>query len=58
MQPVGTKINTIYSGKLLKGQHNFEWTVNNEQGAKVSKGLYLLKIKATNINENSVIVVN
>ncbi len=54
----GQKINTIYSGKLMKGQHNFEWNLNNEQGAKVSKGLYLLKIKATNINQNSVIVVN
>ncbi len=54
----GQKINTIYSGKLLKGQHTFEWNVNNSQGTKVSKGLYLLKIKATNINQNSVIVVN
>jgi glycosidase len=54
----GQKVHTLYSGKLLEGQHSLDWNVNNKQGNKVSKGLYLLKIEATNINQNSVIVVN
>jgi len=54
----GQKVNTLFSGNLLKGQHNFEWQLNNEQGNKVAKGVYLLKVNANKINKNSVLIVD
>ena len=54
----GQKVNTLYTGNLMKGQHSLEWNINNEQGNRVSKGFYLLQVKAANINQNSVLVVN
>ena len=53
----GQKVNTLYSGKLLKGQHNFEWQLDTSQGNKVATGVYLLKISSGNLNKSSVLIV-
>ena len=54
----GQKISTLFSGKLLKGKHSLDWNLVKNQGSKVAKGIYLLKVSANNIDQNSVLVVN
>lgn len=53
----GKKVNTLQKGFLPKGEHQFNWNLNNEQGSKVASGAYLLKISAGQSIANSVIIV-
>ena len=51
-------MNTLYSGKLLKGQYHLEWKMDNATGSIVEKGIYLLTISADDFSKNSVFIVN
>jgi glycosidase len=53
----GQKIQTLYKGKLTIGERELEWNLKNTNGQKVPAGIYLLKLNASEINGNSIIVV-
>jgi 1,4-alpha-glucan branching enzyme len=54
----GQKISTLFSGDLPKGQHLFNWQLDNSQGTKVAKGMYLLKISSIELNNNAILIVD
>ena len=54
----GRKIREIHNDYLSKGQHNFQWNLQNSHGKKVSSGIYFIKVNSNNYNSiNKVVVI-
>ncbi|RLD83536.1 MAG: alpha-amylase [Bacteroidetes bacterium] len=54
----GTLVRNLYSGKLLKGQNEFNWDLKNINGQRVPSGIYFSTIQAKNFLENRLMIVD
>jgi len=54
----GMFVKNLYSGKLQKGQNEFNWDLKNANGQKVPSGFYFSIIQAKNFSENIMIIVD
>lgn len=56
---LGQKVKTLVNKKLLAGFHQVVWDGKNDQGLKVSTGIYLLKMKSKDfIQTRKMMIVN
>jgi hypothetical protein len=54
----GQLINTLLDKMMMKGEHQFSWTMTSRSGKKPDSGIYLLKLETGNTVETSKVVVN
>ena len=45
----GKLIQTIHSGSIASGTHQFEWNATNHEGTRVASGVYFLRAESTGI---------
>jgi len=56
---LGQKVRTLVRGKLSAGFHQVVWDGTNDEGWKVSTGVYLLKMKSNDfIQTRKMMIVN
>ena len=53
----GMLIRNIYSGKLLKGQNQFNWDLKSSNSKKVSSGIYFGSIQTNSFAKNIMMIV-
>jgi len=53
----GQIVRSVYSGEKQAGDHTCIWNANNENGARVSKGMYFVELSVNNLKEVSKLIV-